>query len=105
LQAYQSDIAKFDASDTQVLGISMDSFASNKRFAEDIKVTFPLLSDWRRQVVKDYGVYNEKSGYGVRATFVIDKDGIIRHIEEGNTAIDPTGAYEVCSALMKKKKT
>jgi len=105
LQAYQADIAKFDASDTQVLGISMDSFASNKRFAEDIKVTFPLLSDWRRQVVKDYGIYNEKSGYGVRATFVIDKDGIIRHIEEGNTAIDPTGAYEVCSGLTKKKKT
>ena len=83
----------------------MDSFAANKRFAEDIKVNFPLLSDWRRQVVKDYGVYNDKSGYGVRATFVIDKDGIIRHIEEGNTAIDPTGAYEVCEGLTKKKKT
>jgi peroxiredoxin len=103
LQAYQSDIAKFDATDTQVLGISMDSFASNARFAQDLKVTFPLLSDWHRKVVRDYGVYNEKSGYGVRATFVIDREGIIRHLEEGNTAIDPTGAYEACNLFMKKK--
>ncbi len=103
MQAYQSDIAKFDANDTQVFGISMDSFAANKRFAEDIKVNFPLLSDWNRKVVRDYGIYNEKSGYGVRATFVVDKDGIIRHIEEGNTAIDPTGAYEACNLFTHKK--
>lgn len=81
----------------------MDSFAANKRFAEDIGVKFPLLSDWHRKVVKDYGVYNEKSGYGTRATFVIDKEGIIQHIEEGNTAIDPTGAYQACNVLDKKK--
>ncbi len=83
----------------------MDSFFSNKRFAEDIKVTFPLLSDWKRQTVKDYGVYDEKSGYGVRGTFVIDKDGKIQHIELGRTAIDPTGAYQVCDLLTKKKET
>ena len=97
-------MAKFEATETQVLGISMDSFAANKRFAEDIKVTFPLLSDWRRDTTKAYGLYNEKSGYGNRATFVIDKDGIIQHIEEGRTAIDPTGAYQVCDALQRKKK-
>jgi peroxiredoxin len=103
LQAYQSDIAKFDATETQVLGISMDSFAANKRFAEDIKVTFPLLSDWHRKVVRDYGIFDEKSGYARRATFVIDREGIIRHIEEGRTAIDPTGAYQVCNLFTKKK--
>jgi peroxiredoxin len=81
----------------------MDSFAANKRFAEDIKVTFPLLSDWKRQTTKDYGLYNETSGYGTRATFVIDKDGVIQHVEQGRTAIDPTGAYQVCDLLQKKK--
>jgi peroxiredoxin (alkyl hydroperoxide reductase subunit C) len=103
LKAYQSDIAKFEATETQVLGISMDSFAANKRFAEDISVTFPLLSDWKRKVVRDYGLFDEKSGYAARATFVLDKDGIIRHIEEGRTAIDPTGAYQACSLFDKKK--
>ena len=81
----------------------MDSFAANKRFAEDIAVTFPLLSDWKRKTVVDYGLLNETTGYAARATFVIDKEGIIRSIEEGNTAIDPSGAYQACSVFDKKK--
>lgn len=81
----------------------MDSFAANKRFAQDIAVKFPLLSDWKRQTTKDYGLYNETSGYGTRATFVIDKEGKIQHLEVGRTAIDPTGAYQVCDLLMKRK--
>jgi peroxiredoxin len=81
----------------------MDSFAANKRFAQDIGVTFPLLSDFKRKVVKDYGIFDEASGYAARATFVVDKDGVIRHVEQGKTAIDPTGAYQVCNLLTKKK--
>ena len=82
----------------------MDSFFSNKRFAEDIKIpNISLLSDWKRDTTKNYGLYDEKSGYGRRATFVVDKEGIIQHIEEGRIAIDPTGAYQVCDVLSKKK--
>lgn len=103
MQAYQSDIAKFEATETQVLGISVDSSPANARFAEDIKVTFPLLSDFKRKVVKDYGVFSEEGGYGTRASFVIDKDGVIKHIEQGRTAIDPTGAYNACNLLSKPK--
>ncbi len=102
MKAYQADIAKFEAADTQILGISVDSFAANKRFAEDIGVTFPLLSDFKRQVSKSYGILSEEMGFATRATFVIDKEGIIRHIEQGATAIDPSGAYQVCSAFPKK---
>ena len=82
----------------------MDSFASNKRFAQDIAVKFPLLSDWKRKTNKDYGLYNEESGYGNRATFVIDKEGIIQHVEVGRTAIDPTGAYQACDLIQKKRE-
>ena len=81
----------------------MDSFAANKRFAEDIKVTFPLLSDWKRATTKQYGLFNETSGYGVRATFVIDKQGKIEHLEVGKTAIDPTGAFQACDLIQKRK--
>ena len=99
MKAYQADIAKFEQSNTQVLGISVDSYAANKRFKEDIGVTFPLLSDFKRQVVRAYGIFDEEGGYGTRATFTVDKEGIIRHIEQGRDAIDPTGAYQACSAL------
>jgi len=95
-------MAKFDATETQILGISVDSVPANARFAEDIKVTFPLLSDFKRTTVRDYGIFNEERGFGSRATFVVNKEGIIRHIEQGNTAIDPSGAFEACSAFTKE---
>ena len=81
----------------------MDSFASNKRFADDIKVTFPLLSDWKRKTTVNYGLYNETSGYGSRATFVVNKEGKIESIEQGRAAVDPTGAYQVCDLIQKRK--
>ena len=103
MKAYQADIAKFEANDTQVFGLSIDSPYANAEFAKQLGVTFPLLSDIKHTVVKDYGIYNENGGYGNRATFVIDKDGIIQHIDEGNVAIDPSSVADACNVLMHKK--
>ena len=105
MKAYQADIAKFEGTETQVFGVSVDSVPANRRFAQDIGVTFPLLSDFKRTVVKDYGIFNEEQGFGNRATFVIDKNGIIQHIDEGTVAIDPTSAAEACNVLTHKKAT
>ena len=105
MKAYQADIAKFDATETQVFGVSVDSPYANREFAKQIGVTFPLLSDIKHSVVKDYGIFNEDGGYGNRATFVIDKDGIIQHIDEGNVAVDPTAAEDTCNILSHKKTT
>jgi peroxiredoxin len=63
--------------------------------------TFPMLSDYKRVVMKQYGVLNEQSFLATRTTFVIDMDGKIISIEEGNSAIDPTGAVTACSRLKK----
>jgi peroxiredoxin len=103
MKAYQADIAKFEATDTQVFGLSVDSVYANREFAKQNGITFPILSDFKRTVVKDYGVFNEEQGFGNRATFVIDKDGIIQHIDEGGVAIDPAGAADACNILTHKK--
>jgi peroxiredoxin len=105
LKAYQADIAKFESTDTQVFGMSVDSVPANREFAKQLEITFPLLSDFKRTVVKDYGVFNEEQGFGNRATFVIDKEGVIQHIDEGNVAIDPTSVVETCNVLQRKKAT
>ena len=108
MKAYQADIAKFADSDSQVFGISVDSVPALRHWSEELApetkgLSFPLLSDFKeRKVVKDYGIFNEAQGFGSRATFVVDKEGLIRHIEEGTTAIDPTKAVEACSMLKKK---
>jgi len=103
MKAYQADIAKLESTDTQVFGMSVDSVPTNREFAKQLGVTFPLLSDFKRTVVKDYGVFNEEQGFGNRTTFVIDKEGIIRHIDEGNVAVDPSTAIEACNVLTHRK--
>ena len=103
MKAYQADIAKFESTYTQVFGLSVDSVPANRELAKQLGVTFPLLSDFKRTVVKAYGVFNEEQQFGNRATFLIDKEGIIRHIDEGNTAIDPTTVADACNVLMHKK--
>lgn len=69
-----------------VLGISKDSVKSHQKFAEKFGLPFPLLADTEAQVAQSYDVYKEKSMYGKkymgveRATFLIDKEGVIRKI-------------------------
>jgi len=101
--AYQAGIAKFEGADTQVFAISEDFTPSQKEFAAKNNLTFPLLSDFsKRQVAKDYGILIQEIGIANRATFVVDKEGKIQHIEEGSTALDPTGAETACSRLHHK---
>ena len=101
--AYQAGIAKFEGADTQVFAISEDFTPSQKEFAAKNNLTFPLLSDFsKRQVAKDYGILIQELGIANRATFVVDKEGKIQHIEEGSTALDPTGAETACSRLHHK---
>jgi peroxiredoxin len=102
--AYQAGIAHFEGVETQVFGISTDNTPSQKAFAEKLNLTFPLLSDFaKRQVAADYGVLIADRGFANRATFVIDKEGRIQHIEEGSAAIDPTGAETACARIHHKQ--
>src|SRR5262249_5895220 len=101
------DIAKFTDTETQVFGISVDSGPALKHWSEELApetkgLAFPLLSDFKRKVVKDYGVFNEAAGYGSRATLLIDKERGIRNIEEGRTTIRKSAAVQACSLLKKK---
>ena len=70
----------FVSDDVQVLGISCDTSASLKVFAEQEKFDYPLLSDFwpHGEVSKRYGVFFEERGFSTRGTFIIDKAGILR---------------------------
>jgi peroxiredoxin Q/BCP len=101
-------MAKLEASDTVVLGISIDSPAANAAFAKDIQVTFPLLSDMNKKVLiaygimKPYDVKGEKYEWAERTTIVVDKEGKIQHVEQGGSAVDPNSAVSVCAGLHDK---
>jgi peroxiredoxin len=101
--AYQANAAKFEGVATKVFGISGDNTPSQKEFAKQLNVGFPILSDFaQRKVMADYGVLLPNMGMANRTTFVIDKDGKIVHIEEGSGAIDPSGAEMACGRLAHK---
>jgi len=61
----------------QILGVSPQSAASHRRFASSYQLTFPLLSDERKQIIRAYGV-DGPLGFGVRrATFLVNEQGRI----------------------------
>ncbi len=82
---------KFEAANAQVLGVSVDFNDANKAWAEKLGLTYPLLSDARRQMTKAYGVLFDDPKMAEdpqriptylrakRAWFVIDKQGMIRY--------------------------
>jgi len=77
---FRDDFEKFRATGAEIIGISDDSSESHDRFASKYKLPFTLLSDKGGHVRKLYGV---KKTFGVipgRVTFVIDRQGIVRHV-------------------------
>jgi peroxiredoxin len=83
LPAYEADLARFEAVDTLVLGITVDSVDSNAAWAESLEVeNISVLSDYwpHGQMSQSYGVLREH-GMTERAIFIIDKQGIIRYID------------------------
>lgn len=83
MPGYSKERQSFEGLDAQVLGISVDSAPAHKAWAEQIGgIDYPLLADFwpHGEVAKKYGILRDE-GYSERATFVIDKKGIIRHIE------------------------
>lgn len=66
---------QFEKAGAIVYGISVDSHHSNTAFARSLNLSFPLLSDWKKEASAAYGVLLPDAGYSGRATFVIGKDG------------------------------
>jgi len=98
MQAFQHDLSKLEAADTQVLGVSMDSPFSNKAWAQQIGITFPLLSDWGGDVTKEYGLYDPQYKAARRVNYLIDKSGKVVEMQLDSDAIDPTKVVEACQA-------
>ena len=76
----RDNIADFSDEQTALLAVSCDHMFSQRAFAEHDGITFPLLSDfWPHGAVSTaFGIFNEKAGCSGRATFIVDRDGVLR---------------------------
>ena len=85
LCTFRDSMAKLNAANATVYGISVDTSFSLAEFKKQQNLNFPLLSDFNKEVIQAYGVFNPDmiglKGIAKRSTFVIDKDGVVRHAE------------------------
>lgn len=105
--AFRNAYDGFKKDDIQVIGISKDSIKSHQKFAEKHELPFILLSDPDLVAIKAFDVWKEKKMYGktalgvVRATYIIDENGIIEKVFE--KAKPDTNAQEILEYLEKQE--
>ncbi len=79
MPAFEARIRDFEAAGAQVVGISCDSIYSHDAWAKSLGgISYPLLSDVQRDVVERYGIHWPELNACHRATFVIDRQGVVR---------------------------
>lgn len=89
----------FNKENAVILGISKDSVESHRKFKEENRLPFALLSDPEGKVLKRYGVWKKKSLYGrtfmgiERSTFIIDEEGRIKKFYRN---VKPKGHAQAC---------
>lgn len=103
LPSYEADLERFRDQDTEVVSVSMDSPYALNAWAESIKTSFPLLSDFYPQgkVVDAYGLRHPAVGTTNRAVVLVDKDGIVRYIEVTENLGDLPDNDKLFTALKK----
>ena len=85
--AISEDYGKFQSGNTVVLPISVDSVPTLKEFKAKEHLTVDLLSDFKREVSRQYGILNEERFFSNRAYVLIDRNGVVRwsHQEANNS--------------------
>jgi peroxiredoxin len=86
LCTFRDSLAKLEALKAKVVAISVNDPWSSRAFAEKNMLTFPLLCDYKREVIRLYGIelpnFAGLEGYTVakRSVFIIDKQGTVRYV-------------------------
>lgn len=106
--AFRDSYKELQSMGVQILGISKDSVASHKKFADKYSLNFPILSDETKEVIKKYGAWGIKKFMGrefegtLRNTFLINPRGEI--IKEYKKVNPLTHASEIISDLKNQEK-
>jgi peroxiredoxin len=83
--AFRDSVSDLNKMRAQVIGVTVDTFFALKAWADAQKLSFPLLSDFNKTVIRQYDVVNPDmiglKDISKRAVFVIDRGGIVRHRE------------------------
>jgi len=81
-RAFDAILEALRERDAEVVGVSVDSEASHRRFADACGLRFPLISDHDRSISRQLDVLNERGTSARRVTFLIDPEGRVAHVFE-----------------------
>ncbi|MBY0095983.1 redoxin domain-containing protein [Mesobacillus maritimus] len=102
IASWKEDYKRFDNLDADVLAISADHIHSHRVFEASMgTLPYPLLSDWHKEAITKYLVYNEKGGTAIRSVFVVNREGIITYINTSFKA-DKKEDYEAVFQELEK---
>jgi peroxiredoxin (alkyl hydroperoxide reductase subunit C) len=89
IQEFSKREAEFKGLNAQVLGCSVDSKFSHKAWIQNGlgQLTYPLMSDFNKEVARKYGALLEEQGVATRATFIIDPNGVLQYANYHNTDV------------------
>lgn len=81
MPALEARLKDFEAAGAAILGISIDSVYSHDAWAKHHSLSYPLLTDIHRKACQAYGIHNAERNCARRATFIVDKKGVVRFRE------------------------
>ena len=100
----RDNIGIFEDADVQLVGVSCDPMYAQRAWAEQEKYEFPLLSDFwpHGETARAYGVFDERIGFAIRGTFLVDTSGVLRwSIVNGPGQARPLAAYREALATLR----
>ncbi len=99
-KCFVHDLPHFNAKDSIILGISIDSVWCHKAYREATGITYDLLSDMKREVVQKYDLFLPEANIGKRATVIVDRNGKVAYFKEQPMREERNDA-EILAALEK----
>lgn len=105
IKAFADLNSEFKDRDAQILGASVDSefvHMAWRKSHDDLKdLPFPLLADVKRELSQSLGIIDKNAGVSQRATFIVDPEGVIRHVSvtDLNVGRNPAETLRVLDAL------
>ena len=100
----RDNLTFYNDTNAVVYGISVDSLFAQKKFKEELKLNFPLLSDFNKIASRAYDTiyehwFNDMDGVSKRSAFIIDKEGKVRYAEVLENASDVPNFDAIQSCL------
>ncbi|MFQ5895007.1 MAG: peroxiredoxin family protein [Nitrospinota bacterium] len=95
----QGALKDFEKAGAKVVAISSDDALTVHRTSRELSISFPLLSDPERKLIRTYGVLHPREGIARPATFIVDKRGIVRYRYVGKNFADRPPVARVLRAV------